>query len=204
MSSKSSKNGAYEILVAQKDATTKITGIITPKSIDTLENELGGVFTILKSTHFAKGERYEYLACVIPEEKYRIVIADPVWVYAALVNPGAYTAAALAAGVSAAQQEQITVQHKEMQIAYTEYLGAQEAGKELLLYGVGNDALAPLKKQYTNFGNATIHSMILHLREKTAIKMTTSQKFKYKAKGYGKQWDPMTSITAYFTGLDKF
>ncbi len=38
----------------------------------------------------------------------------------------------------------------------------------------------------------------------TAIKMTTLQKFKYKAEGYGKQWDPTTSIAAYFTGLDKF
>jgi hypothetical protein len=37
-----------------------------------------------------------------------------------------------------------------------------------------------------------------------AIKMTTSQKFEYKAEGYGKQWDPTTSITAYFTGLNKF
>ena len=46
--------------------------------------------------------------------------------------------------------------------------------------------------------------MILHLQEKTAIKMTTSQKFKYKAEGYGKQWDLTTSITAYFTALDKF
>jgi len=46
--------------------------------------------------------------------------------------------------------------------------------------------------------------MILHLREKAAIKMTTSQKFEYKAEGYGKQWDPTTSITAYFTALDKF
>jgi hypothetical protein len=34
--------------------------------------------------------------------------------------------------------------------------------------------------------------------------MTTSQKFEYKSEGYGKQWDPTTSITAYFTGLDKF
>jgi hypothetical protein len=31
-----------------------------------------------------------------------------------------------------------------------------------------------------------------------------SQKFENKAKGYGKQWDPTTSITAYFTGLNKF
>jgi hypothetical protein len=106
--------------------------------------------------------------------------------------------------VSAAQREQLVAQHKEEQTAYADYLGSQEAGKELLLYGVGDDALAPLKKQYINFGDSTIHSMILHLREKMAIKMTTSQKFEYKAEGYGKQWDPTTSITAYFTALDKF
>ncbi len=91
-----------------------------------------------------------------------------------------------------------------MQMAYTEYFRAQEARKELLLYGVGNDALVWLKKQYINCGDATIHLMILHLREKTAVKMTTSQKFEYKAEGYGKQWDQTTSIMAYFTGLDKF
>jgi hypothetical protein len=56
MSSTSSKNGAYKILVAQKDATTKITGIITPEFIDTLENKLGGAFTILKSTHLPRGD----------------------------------------------------------------------------------------------------------------------------------------------------
>jgi hypothetical protein len=95
-------------------------------------------------------------------------------------------------------------QHKEAQQLYADYLGAQEAGKELLLYAIGDDALAPLKKQYINFGNATIHSMIKHLQEKMAIKMTTSQKFEYKAKGYRKQWDPMTSITAYFLGLNNF
>jgi hypothetical protein len=181
MSSKSSKNGAYKILLTQKDAIMKTTGIINPKSIDTLENELGGAFTILKSTHFAKGEQNEYLACIIPEEKYCIVIADPTWVYKARVNPGAYAATALAAGVSTAHQEQITAQHKETQMVYTKYLGAQEAGKELPLYGVGNDALAPLKKQYINFGNAAIHSMIQHLCEKMAIKMTTFQKLEYKA-----------------------
>jgi len=99
--------------------------------------------------------------------------------------------------VSAAQREQLVAQHKEEQTAYTDYLGSQEAGKELLLYGVGDDVLAPLKKHYINFGASTIHSMILHLQEKTAIKMTTLQKFEYKAEGYGKQWDPTTSITAY-------
>jgi hypothetical protein len=141
---------------------------------------------------------------MIPQEKYRVVISDLAWVYVAPANPGANSAAALVAGVSAAQQEQLVAQHKEAQTMYAGYIGAQEAGKELLLWGVGADALAPLKKQYINFGDATIHSMILHLREKTAIKMTMLQKYEYKTEGYKMPWDPTTSITAYFTGLEKF
>ncbi len=50
------------MLVAQKGAITKIMGIITPKSIDTLENKLGGAFPIVKSTHFVDGQRYGFLA----------------------------------------------------------------------------------------------------------------------------------------------
>ncbi len=192
------------MLVAQKDIITNITGIIMPKSIDILENELGGAFTILKSSHFSKEQHYGFLASVIPKDKYWIVISNPAWVYAAPANPGAYAATTHVAGVSAAQHEQILTQHKEEQMSYANYLGSQEAGKELLLYGVGNDALTPFKKQYINSSDATIHSMILHLQEKTAIKMTTLQKFEYKSKGYAKQWDPTTSISAYFTGLEKF
>jgi hypothetical protein len=172
--------------------------------LDGLENELGGAFTKMKSTHFAEVQRYGFLATMIPQEKYHIVISDATWIYEAPADPGAYTAAALAPGVSAAQREQLVTQHKEEQTAYADYLGVQEAGKELLLYGVVDNTLSPLKKQYINFGDSTIHSMILHLREKPAIKMTTSQKFECKAEGYMKQWDPTTSITAYFSALDKF
>ncbi len=151
------------MLVAQKDAIMEITGIITPESINTLENELRGAFTIIKSTHFVNGQRYGFLASVIPQEKHRVVISNPAWVYMAPANPDAYSVAALVAGMSAAQQEQLVAQHKEAQTTYADYIGAQEVGKELLLYGVGADALAPLKKQYINFGDAMIHSMILHL-----------------------------------------
>jgi hypothetical protein len=99
---------------------------------------------------------------------------------------------------------QLIANHKEEQISYTKYLKAQEAGKELILYGMGNDALAHLKKQYINFGDATVHSMIKHLRNKKAIMMTTPQKYDYKTKGHCKAWDPTMSITAYFTSLNRF
>jgi hypothetical protein len=95
------------MLVAQKDAITKINGIITPKSIDTLENKLRGAFAIVKSTYFVNGQRYGFLASMIPQEKYWVVISHPPWVYAAPENPGTYLAVALIAGVSAAQQEQL-------------------------------------------------------------------------------------------------
>jgi hypothetical protein len=108
------------------------------------------------------------------------------------------------AGVSGVQQEQLVTNYKEEQVSYIKYLGAQEACKELILYGMGYDRLAPLKKQYINFGDATVHSTIKHLRNETAIKMTTSQKYDYKTKGYRKAWDPTMSITAYVTGLDRF
>jgi hypothetical protein len=44
------------MLVTQKDAITRIMGIITPESIKGLENEIGGAFTKLKSTHFVEGQ----------------------------------------------------------------------------------------------------------------------------------------------------
>ncbi len=73
-----------------------------------------------------------------------------------------------------------------------------------ILNGMGNVALAPFKKQYINFGDLTVHSMIKHQRDMTAIKMTTSQKYDYKTEGYRKAWNPSMSITAYFTDLDRF
>jgi hypothetical protein len=117
------------MLVAQKDVITKITVIITPKSIDTLKNELGGAFLILKTNHYDEGEQCGFLATIIPEPKYCIVINNAAWVYASLPNPKAYMAAALAANVSAVQRKNIVAQHKEAQRSYAAYLGAQEAGK---------------------------------------------------------------------------
>jgi hypothetical protein len=96
------------------------------------------------------------------------------------------------------------VQHKIEQKSYRDYLSIKAAGKELILYAVGNDAVVPLKKQYIGFGDTTILQMIDHLCLKTAIRMTTAQKFEYKTNGYNNPWDPTTSITAYFTQLDPF
>jgi hypothetical protein len=49
--------------------------------------------------------------------------------------------------------------------SYNDYLGIKEAGKDLILYAAGNDALALQKKQYIGFCNLTVLLMIDHLRQ---------------------------------------
>ena len=183
---------------------TRLNGVITPEAVDRLEDELGGIFTVVKTHHYEQGQKYGHLASAIPEAKYRIVIADPTWTHTAPGDPGPYSAAALLAGTSAAQREQLVATHKVTIESHANYLKVEEAGKELILYAVGDDALAPLKKQYIGFGDETVLTMIVHLRTKTAIKMTTAQKHEYRTTGYNAVWDPTTSITAYFTTLDRF
>jgi hypothetical protein len=87
-------------------------------------------------------------------------------------RPRRVSQAALGAGNAAAQREQLLAEHKIPHKSYSDYLGVKEVGKELILYTVGNDVLAPLKKLYIGFGDTTVLGMIDHLHLKTAIKMT--------------------------------
>jgi hypothetical protein len=54
------------------------------------------------------------------------------------------------------------------------------------------------------FGNMMALAMINHLRLKTVIRMTTTQKYEYKTNGYNTPWDPTMSITVYFSLLNCF
>ncbi len=119
-------------------------------------------------------------------------------------NPGAYSAQALGMGNAAVQREQFITEHKVVKASYTNYLSVEEAAKERILYAVGNNALAPLKRQYIDFGDTTILAMLDHIRMKTVIWMTTAQKHQYKTSRYNMPWDPTSSITPYFTHLDCF
>jgi hypothetical protein len=194
----------YDTLISLHDKLTRLNGVITPEAVDKLEDELGKIFTVAKTHHYDQGQKYGHLASAIPESKYRLVIGDAAWTHTVPTNPGAYSANALTAGNAAAMREQFVAQHKIKQKSYRDYLSVEEVGKELILYAVGDDAVAPLEKQYIGFGDTTILEMIDHLRLKTAIRMTTAQKFEYKTTGYNSPWDPTASITMYFMQLDCF
>ncbi len=161
--SPSKSSGAYKTLINLRDKMTRLNGVITPKAVNRLEDKLGCIFTIVKTHHYKQGQKYGHLASAIPETKYRIVIADPTWAHMVPGNPGPYSAAALLAGTLAAQRKQLVATHKVTIESHANYLKVEEAGKELILYAVGDDALAPLKKQYIGFGDETVLTMIVHL-----------------------------------------
>jgi hypothetical protein len=166
MTSKASHD-AYDTLINLRDKMTHFhKGAITPEAVDKLKDKLGGIFTVTKTHHYDQGQKYGHLASAIPKAKYRLVIVDPTWTQRVPANPGVYSADALTAGNAAATREQYVAQHKVKQKSYNNYLSVKEAGKELILYAVGKDAIAPLKKQYIEFGNTIVLRMIEHLHLK--------------------------------------
>jgi len=203
MSSSASHN-AYDTLISLRDKLTRLNGMITPEAVDKLKDKLGEIFTVTKTHHYEQEQKYGHLASAIPESKYRLVINNTTWSHMVPLDSGDYSADALAAGNAAATHEQFVAQHKIEQKSYRDYLSVEDAGKDLILYAVSDNAVAPLKKQYIRFGDTTVLQMIDHLRLKTAIRMTTAQKFEYKTNGYNNPWDPTMSITVYFTQLDRF
>ncbi len=98
----SKSNGAYAMLISLQDKWTRLNGVITPKAVDKLKDELGGIFTVTKTHHYEQGQKYGYLASTISESKHRLVIGDATWVHSVPADPGTYSQAALGAGNAAA------------------------------------------------------------------------------------------------------
>jgi hypothetical protein len=172
--SSSASNEAYETLINLQDKLTCLNGLITPEAIIELKDKLGAIFTVAKTYHYTQGQKYGHLASANPESKYRLVIDNATWTHMVPTNPGAYSANALNVGNVAATRKHVMAQHKIKQKSYRDYLSLEVAGKELILYAVGNNAVAPLKKQYIRFGDTTVLATIDHLHLKMVIRMTTA------------------------------
>ena len=63
--------------------------MITPEAVNKLKDELGRIFTVAKTHHYAQGQKYGHLASAIPESKFRLIIGDATWTHAVPSDPGA-------------------------------------------------------------------------------------------------------------------
>ena len=98
-------NRVYNTLISLRDKLTRLNCVITPKAIDKLEDELGGIFRIANTHHCIQGQKKGHLASAIPESKYRLIISDATWTHGVPDNPGAYSQDALTVGNAAAQRK---------------------------------------------------------------------------------------------------
>ena len=172
---------------AKKDQITQIIGDIMPEQVDQLEEELARIMTTILSTHFAQGPKYGHLAMIIPKAEYQTVINNVNWSY-----------------VEPAQRAQMEARHTWKNEEFQVFCSAMEGAKDLILFAVGSNALAPLKEKYVGFGNQNVHKMLKHLRDKPAIKMLDQEKEEFKSKGYGKLWDPSVNPDTFFKELEEF
>ena len=95
-------------------------------------------------------------------------------------------------------------QHDQKNDKYQRNFVIETGTKELIKYAVGNDALAPLKKQFIKFGDEIPQTMIVHLRDKVCLNLTAPEKDDFKRIGYQNPWDVTQNISTYFKYLDDF
>ncbi len=92
-------NASYDML---HNKLTCRNGVITPKAVNRLEDELGGIFMIAKTHCYEQGQKFGHLPSTIPKPKYRLVIGNMTWIHTIPADPGAYSLAALTVGNVAA------------------------------------------------------------------------------------------------------
>jgi hypothetical protein len=154
--SSSASNKAHNTLINLWDKLTHLDGVITLEAIEKLNDKLGGIFIMARTHHYTQGQKYSHLASAIPESKYRLVTGNATSTHRVSTDPGAYSTDALNSGNAVAKRKQFVAQHKIKQKSYREYMSIEEAGKDFILYAIGDDAVAPLKKQCIGFGDTTV------------------------------------------------
>ena len=135
-----------DLLTTQKDTMERIVVNITPKTLDTLEEYIGGILVSVKSTHYDQGAKYGHLAVILGKTRMRNILNDTKLLYNTLVKQGAYDPAVIINTSMAANWFQMEAQHDRKNDEYQTYLGNETGTRDLIKYSVGNYALAPLKK----------------------------------------------------------
>ena len=75
---------------------------------------------------------------------------------------------------------------------------------DLIIYVIGEDAVASLKRRYIGFMDMTPQQMIHHLCTNVCNKMITKEKETFKTQGYAWRMDTIKNIITYFKELENF
>ena len=139
---------------------------------------------------------------ILTEKKYQDAINDQTFVYADPTDQGAYYPYA-GKNTNAAQREQEEAEHKRKILSYEVYLRIAEACRNLIIYAVGDGAVAPLKERDVKYGRFSPEEMMKHLREKLCVKVKTMEEDTLKKSKYITNWDTTECITNYWKHFDE-
>ena len=88
---------------------------------------------------------------------------------------------------------------KRKRIALKTFKSACAGAKDLIIYGVGEDAVVVIKKQYVGYRDMIPKRMMQHICDKTCTK--TKVLDKAKKNGHNTPWDTTSEINIYWKYL---
>ena len=158
---------AQETNNAQKEKVNHIVGDITQEVINNLKEEIAGILVGVKSDHFKERCTNGNLTVTIPMEEYHTIIGDDVWMYDPPVNINTYdpTPANATSAVWAVREAEWKKKLTDLET----FNGACTGEKELIIYGVGEDAVVTIKQRYVGYRGVTPKKIMQHIRDKMCI-----------------------------------
>lgn len=177
---------------------TPMNGEPTMKSYETLVNELKPIAIKLKTTLFAKGHKYGFLATICTEEDYASIIEDPNYKWMEPEEPEDYDST-ITDDMTDVQRKQREEQHKRYKIEFNKYVAATNVLRARIIEAVEEEYIEKLKDPVVDYDE---HSPYLLLEQiKAAVSLTTYERNQIKDL-VRIPWDSTITLRKYANTLD--
>jgi hypothetical protein len=184
--------------IMEETTIDRIVGQPTTETVDNLEIQCAEMCASVETTEW--GGEHGHLAMAIDEDDYRTLSGDATFHYRKLANPGNVDPTI---DEDTTEFETLTKQAAQA-IKIKEWRTAdavESIGVRRIIANVESQYIEEIKEDFIGYNNATIRSMITHLRDEWCI-VTTGEKKSGKALFY-EPWNQVDHITTYYRRLDE-
>jgi hypothetical protein len=180
-------------IATQEEFEAKLENItVTP-----IVKELKPIAIKLKTTLFAKGHKYGFLATICTKEDYASIMEDPNYKWMEPKEPEDYDST-ITDDMTAVQRKQREEQHKHYKIEFNKYVTATNVLRERIIDAVEEEYIEKLKNPVVDYDE---HSPYLLLEQiKAAVSLTTYER--NQIKDLVRIWDPTIMLRKYANTLD--
>lgn len=170
----------------------------TATDVDTLEKELATIASTVQTNIFPGGRQHGHMCCVIPNEAYGRIIADPNFEFETPEAPEPYNPD-INEATNAIERKTMEAEWERHKTDYQKYLGVQEVLRRLIVTAVNETHLRPLKNEYSGYTEHTARRLIDQIISK--VKLTENQKATMMDQ-IDFEWDQSEDFSAYIDQLE--